>query len=190
MPGYLRTYLRHCQRNHYIPIRVVCCNLYRPIRLNIRNCIRRPAGCTIRGGYIHFRIRLLKGENHFQNTIFNNYSRLIDYWKMILRRFVSGNLLSDGEIYAHERGKAPNIFRERNLLFYVRNVQCLPFHPWLHTQVPFLHWPCSAQRESHGFWSHFVPVQSSWHLQKKYASYGSAYNGSNRFSLDSRNYMK
>jgi len=66
MPDYLRTYLRHCQRNHYIPIRVVCCNLCRPIPSNIRNYIRRPAGCTIRGGCIHSRIPLLKGENHFQ----------------------------------------------------------------------------------------------------------------------------
>lgn len=56
------------------------------------------------------------------------------------------------------------------LIFYLRNVQCRPFHPWLQTQVPFLHWPCSAQRASHGFWSHLVPVQSSLHLKIIYLS--------------------
>lgn len=56
------------------------------------------------------------------------------------------------------------------LIFYLRNVQCRPFHPWLQTQVPFLHWPCSAQRASHGFWSHLVPVQSSLHLKITYLS--------------------
>lgn len=43
--------------------------------------------------------------------------------------------------------------------FYLRNVQWRPFQPWEQTQVPFLHCPCSAQRLSHGNWSHRLPVQ-------------------------------
>lgn len=41
---------------------------------------------------------------------------------------------------------------------YLRRVQWRPFHPWEQTQVPFLHWPCSAQRVSHGSWSHKFPT--------------------------------
>lgn len=41
----------------------------------------------------------------------------------------------------------------------LRNVQWRPFHPWVQTQVPFLHWPCSEHLLSHGNWSHRFPVQ-------------------------------
>lgn len=42
-------------------------------------------------------------------------------------------------------------------------MQWRPFQPWEQTQVPFLHCPCSAQRLSHGNWSHRLPVQPALH---------------------------
>lgn len=43
--------------------------------------------------------------------------------------------------------------------------QCFPFQPWLHTQVPLLQKPCSAQRGSQGTRSQLCPDQpgSHWH---------------------------
>lgn len=36
-------------------------------------------------------------------------------------------------------------------------VQCFPFQPVTHKQVPFLHWPCSLHRGSHCFKLHSSP---------------------------------
>lgn len=44
-------------------------------------------------------------------------------------------------------------------------VQCFPFHPVTHRQVPFLHWPCSLQRASHSFALQYSPPQPSSHWQ-------------------------
>lgn len=58
--------------------------------------------------------------------------------------------------------------------FYLRNVQWRPFHPCEQTHVPFLHWPCSAQRASHGIWSHKFPVQPGLqrHLPDSHTPFG------------------
>lgn len=45
------------------------------------------------------------------------------------------------------------------------NVQCLPFQPVTQRHVPFLHWPCSLQRESHNFVLQRSPPQPSSHIQ-------------------------
>lgn len=46
------------------------------------------------------------------------------------------------------------------------SVQCFPFHPVTHKQVPFLHWPCSLHRGSQSFVLQASPSHPSshWHL--------------------------
>lgn len=53
------------------------------------------------------------------------------------------------------------IYKKKQI--YLRSVQCFPFHPCEQTHVPFLHWPCSAQRVSHGNWSQRFPVHPTLH---------------------------
>lgn len=40
-------------------------------------------------------------------------------------------------------------------------VQCSPFQPWLHSHLPSLQVPCSAQRGWQALWLHAGPVQPS-----------------------------
>lgn len=40
-------------------------------------------------------------------------------------------------------------------------VQCSPFQPWLHSHLPSLHVPCSAQRGWQALWLQAAPVQPS-----------------------------
>lgn len=44
-------------------------------------------------------------------------------------------------------------------------VQCFPFQPVTHKQVPFLHCPCSLHRESHSFELQYSPPQPALHEQ-------------------------
>lgn len=57
---------------------------------------------------------------------------------------------------------------------YLRNVQWRPFHPCEQTHVPFLHWPCSEQRASHGNWSHKPPTYPGLqrHLPDSHTPFG------------------
>lgn len=44
-------------------------------------------------------------------------------------------------------------------------VQCFPFQPVTHRQVPFLHWPCSLHRASQSFPLQYSPPQPLSHWQ-------------------------
>lgn len=54
------------------------------------------------------------------------------------------------------------------------SVQCFPFHPVTHKQVPFLHWPWSLHLGSQSFVLHNSPSQPSshWHLSSTHRPWG------------------